>query len=206
MLRTTKKELIFFEDFDNIMDVICKGTREFEKIFSDYQNLIKYTETLSEYEHECDVLGHKVFERVNQSFITPIDREDIVDIVKSLDDIMDKIEETAHRFAMYNIKEVKPEAVRFSKLIVEAVDELQKLIHFIPEKNREEMKKLIISINKLENDGDDLYRQEIAKLFRDESDAVEVIRWSNIYDSLEESLDACEVVANLVEGIVMKNA
>ncbi len=206
MLRTTKKELVFFEDFINMIDTVYEASEKFETMLADYKNVQQHIQGISDLEHKCDAIVHKTFERVNLAFITPIDREDILIIIKTIDDIIDQIEETAYRFSVYNVKAVKPEAVQFAKLIKKAVVNLQKLIRLIPQKSNKDIHELIVIVNRIENEGDALYRKEIANLFTNETNAIEIIRWNGIYDCFENTLDACEHVANLVEGIVMKNA
>ncbi len=206
MFRTTKKEMIFYDDFQKIIDLVYDAAICFEKMLNDFQNVSKYTEQITKFEHECDKLVHGVFERVNSSFITPLDREDIIAIAKALDEVLDQMEETVHRFSVYRITAMKDEASTLAKLIKNSVEDLQKLIRLLPEKSYKEMHKYIVTVNDYENQGDHLYRKELANLFANETDAIEIIKWNAIYDCLENTLDACEVVANMVEGIVMKNA
>jgi len=120
---------------------------------------------------------------------------------------MDELDETAHRFHVYNITKIKPEAVQVSQLILDALNHLIEIIRLMPNmRSTDQMMKHIIEVNRLENLGDKIYREELTRLFRDESDAVEVIRWNGIYSRLEQALDACEHVANVIEGVVLKHA
>ena len=207
MLRTTKKERVFYTDFKKMIDVIYEAAKKLEELLENYTNIEVRINELTELEHNCDVLCHQAIERINGAFITPIDREDLYAIDRALDDSMDSIEETAARFLIYNVKSIKPEAILFAKIITAAITRLQKLIDLMPSSRAaKEMQTEIIEVNRLENQGDTIYRQQLTHLFSRETNAVEIITWSNIYDSLETALDACEDIADLIEGVLMKHA
>ncbi len=207
MLRTTKKELEFYNDFLSMLELIQKASIKLEDLMKNFTNIEVKISEIAELEHECDVLAHKSFERINAAFITPIDREDILIIVKKLDDILDHIEETAMRFQIYGITSVKAEAIVFVKIISNCVEHLRKMIDYMPSsKTFPQLKEAVIEINRLENQGDVIYKEELKKLFSNEKDTLEIIKWNGIYDYLEKALDSCEDVANIIEGVVMKHA
>ncbi|PWX62118.1 DUF47 domain-containing protein, partial [Clostridium perfringens] len=147
-------------------------------------------------------------EELNNSFITPIDREDIFSITKRMDDILDSIESTMHRFTMFNINESKEGAKVLGSLIVDASRELVSLMEEFKhmKKKNKEITERVISINKIENKGDIFYRQMISELFAEDgkTPVLDIIKWREIYKFLEATLDSCEAVANIVEGVVMK--
>jgi len=207
MLRTTKKEAAFYTAFSEVIALTHEAAVYLNDMMNNYTDVEPKALKMTEYEHQCDALIHDLFARVHSAFITPIDREDIFLIAKSLDDIMDELEESAHLFLVYNTVKIKPEAIRFSELILEAVKHLTELISLMS--NMKSIKKMgehIIEVNRLENQGDTIYREEISKLFKEESDPIQVIRWNGIYSRLEKALDACEYVANVIEGVVLKHA
>ncbi|MDP4121031.1 MAG: DUF47 family protein [Bacillota bacterium] len=207
MLRTTKKEAIFYTEFLEVITLTHEAALHLDDLVNNYTDIESKIEKLSEYEHTCDAKIHKIFERVNAAFITPIDREDICLLSKSMDDIMDHIEEAGCLFLVYNTKEILPAAKEISKLIVEACLHLMKVVKYMSNmKSLDKLREGIIEVNRVENQGDTIYRQELSKLFREETDPIQVIRWNGIFDRLEKALDACEIVANLVEGVVMKHA
>ena len=207
MLRTTKKEAMFYTAFSDVIAVERDAAACLNELMNNYTDIEAKVKRMTDYEHQCDAMIHALFARVHASFITPIDREDIYLLARSLDDIMDELEESAHLFHVYNTTEIKPEAVLISKLIMDSIDRLIEIIRLMPNmKSIKKMAEHIIEVNRLENQGDIIYREELAKLFKNETDAIQVIRWNGIYSRLEKALDACEYVANVIEGVVLKHA
>lgn len=207
MLRITKKEAIFFEYFAHTTEMAIEAAEALEDMLNNFTNIDEKIKKITDIEHECDLHAHKILKTLNAAFITPIDREDIVLITKEMDDIVDEIEEVAHRFRIYNIKEVRPEAIELTKVIVKAVKEMKILVgELVHLKSSELINEKIIEINRLENIGDDIYRGALTKLFAEETDPIDVFKWNGIYVYLEKALDACEHVANMFEGVVMKHA
>lgn len=207
MFRVTSKEEIFFEYFVETVANACKAAELLEDLMKSYVNVGDKVKTIEDVEHECDKHVHKILQQVNKSFITPIDREDIYMIAKELDNITDHIESTAHRFNMFNVRFVTEDAKKLAGLISVCTKEVKGLMGEL--KNMKKSKVLsekIIEINRLEDEGDNIFRNAIAKLFVIEKDPLEVIKWKEIYEYLENTLDACEDVANIVEGVVMKHA
>ena len=207
MFRVTKKEEIFFDLFIQAADLACVAAKKLDDLINHYENIEEKIDAIEEVEHECDKIVHTVMKQLNKSFITPLDREDIVQISMVLDDIVDAIEAVAHRFKMFNVQAVTEYAAVSSKLIVQSTTELRILIcEFKHMKTSKIMDKQIIDVNSLENEGDRVFRKAMTSLFANGIDAVEVIKWKEIYEHLEDTLDACEEVANIVEGVVTKNA
>lgn len=207
MFRVTQKEGIFFDLFVEAVENTCKSAEMLGKLMSDYTNVTEKIKEIEEAEHECDKHVHKILKHLNRSFITPIDREDIYLIAKEIDNITDDIESTAHRFNMFNVKSIPEDAIKLASLISKCTLELKGVMEELKNmKKSTTLKKKIIEVNRIENEGDDIFRAAIAKLFVEEKDAVEVIKWKEIYEYLENTLDACEDVANIVEGVVMKHA
>lgn len=207
MFRITAKEGIFFDLFAATAVDTCKAAKLLEDLMTDYENVDEKIAALEEIEHKCDGHVHKMLEHLNRSFITPIDREDIFEIAKELDNITDAIESTAHRFRMFNVKSIKEDAITVAKLITQCTEELAFVMSELKKlKTSKTLREKIIEINRIENVGDDIFRNAIKKLFLCEQDALEVIKWKEIYEYLENTLDACEDVANIVEGVAMRNA
>lgn len=207
MFRITPKEEAFFEMFADSVKISGKAAEMLRNLMTNYVNIGTKIRAIEEVEHECDNHVHKILAQLNKSFITPIDREDIFLIAKEIDNITDSIEATAHRFSMFNVTEIREDAIKLAELIVECTKELETLMRDLKTmKKNKSLQERIIYINKLEDDGDTIYRTAIAKLFISEGDGIEVIKWKEIYEFLENTLDACEDVANIVEGVVMKHA
>ena len=207
MFRITPKEEIFFDFFVEIVKKNVEAAKLFYDLLINYQDVGMKVKQIEVIEHECDAVVHRVFRQLDASFITPIDREDIHLIAKELDDITDQIEMTAQRFMMYNVDTIKEEAKKLAKLAIDATNELEVLITDLRfmKKKTEKIHNKIIDINKIENDGDYIFRGAMKELFLNEKDVMQVIRWKSIYNFLEEILDSCENVANIIEGIVMKH-
>jgi len=206
MLGKTKKELAFYSDFLAIVSCAHEASQKLITLLTDYRDIDAKINEMTEYERKCDILVHDTFKRINDSFITPIDREDIVILARYMDEIMDQIDEAAHLFYIYNVKTIKQEAVNIAKLIENAAGQLVEVVKLMPDKRSADvMRDRIIEVNRIENQGDVIYRQEIRKLFTEGADPIDVMRWHGIYASLEDALDACESVANLIEGVSMKH-
>jgi uncharacterized protein len=208
MFRITAKEGIFFDLFVATAEDTCIAAKKLEELMENYTNINEKINAIEEIEHKCDGHVHKMLEHLNRSFITPIDREDIYLIAKELDNITDAIESTAHRFRMFNVKSgIKDDAKRLSKLITQCTEELVDVMSELKKmKTSKKLSEKIIKVNSIENEGDDIFRSAMQSLFVSEKDALEVIKWKEIYEYLENTLDACEDVANIVEGVAMKNA
>lgn len=197
----------FFDMFIEFSELVVETSNLLVNFANDFTDVEERFKIIKNYEHEGDMIVHKIFQQVNDSFITPIDREDIYLIVKAIDDILDFIEITASRFVMFNIPKVNQNVVDMCDLMVKACLEINKLMNEF--KNMKKSKKLleaIIEINRIEDEGDILFRKAVRELFDGNTSAVEIIIWKEIYEELENVLDACEDVANIVEGIVMKHA
>lgn len=207
MLRVTKKEAIFFKYFSEMIDMAYEAAIGLEDLMVNYSDVEIKVKAITEIEHRCDLQVHLILQKLNAAFITPIDREDIYSIAKELDEIVDHIEETATRFIIYNIKDIKPAAIEVAKLITQSVTHLQVLLkEFAHIKISQSVLNEVIEINRLENVADDIYRTELTELFLKETNAVELIKWQGIYTYLEKAMDSCEYVTNIIEGVVMKHA
>jgi predicted phosphate transport protein (TIGR00153 family) len=207
MSRLTPKEDKFYDLFISSAHIIYEASVMLRDLIKNLDNAEAKVKEIEEMEHKGDKQVHDILEQLNKTFITPIDREDIYAIAKQLDDILDAIEATAHRFIMFNIKTSEKDAIKLSEMIVNSCKEVINLMEEL--KNMKKSKKLsekIIEINRIEDDGDKIFRTAITSLFNGQTPTLEVIKWREIYDFIEQTLDACEEVANTVEGVVMKHA
>lgn len=207
MFRITAKEGIFFKLFEDTAADTCLAANMLEELMNNYVDVTNKIRAIEEIEHKCDGHVHRMLEQLNRSFITPIDREDIYLIAKELDNITDDIESTAHRFRMFNVTGIRDEAKLLAKLIVQCTRELMNVMSELKRmKTSKILKEKIIEVNRIEDEADEIFRSAMQKLFVSESNPIEVIKWKEIYEYLENTLDACEDVANIIEGVVMKNA
>lgn len=197
----------FFDMFIEFSELTVKASNLLINFAMDLTNSEEKFKAIKENEHEGDMLVHKIFQAVNDSFITPIDREDIYLITKAIDDILDFIETTASRFVMFNVSRVNQSVIDMCEMTTRACQEINKLMNEFKHMNKsKKLMEAVIEINRIEDEGDILFRKAVRELFNGVTSPVDIIIWKEIYEELENVLDACEDVANLVEGIVMKHA
>lgn len=159
---------------------------------------------IQQYEHECDEITHEVFKRLNQSFITPLDPEDIHKLCSKLDDVMDGMEEASHCMVVYKIDPIPEPMVDICKFLVKCVAEVKSAVAMM-DKSRVIVEHCI-EINRLEDQVDKVVRQAIVDLFDNETDAIKIIKLKEIYDVLEWTVDSCEDVSDVLQNVVVKNS
>jgi len=161
-------------------------------------------EEIAQVEHKCDTLTHEIIQRLNTTFVTPIDREDIHAMAKSLDDVMDMIDASARCVRLYKIGVVRYGARELAHVVSVSVDQVKLALEALEKKVG--VAQRAVEINRLENEADRVHEEALRRLFDEERDPVMIIKWKEILDFLEEATDRCEDVANLLEGVVVKNA
>ena len=154
-------------------------------------------------EHACDELTHKITTKLNKSFITPFDREDIYMLVVALDDVLDYVDAGARAILMYDIKEINDHALQFAKVIQSLAIELNSSVLMLDKPTG--INTHIVEIHRLENEADDIYFRAIGELFRNGTDPISIIKWKELYEILESATDRCESVANIIESIILKH-
>ena len=194
----------FFDMFIEAARNIHQGARAFHQMLEDFHGSDEQWRAVEEYEHEGDKITHRILRTLHQTFITPVDREDIHKLTVALDDVIDLIEASAARMAMYRIGKPTPEAQRLSDIILRCSEQIVRGVTALP--RFESIQEPCIEINRLENEADEVSRAAIAALFMGEAPPIEVIKWKEIYETMETATDRCEDVANIVEGIHLKNA
>jgi predicted phosphate transport protein (TIGR00153 family) len=163
-----------------------------------------YTKKIKNAEHACDELTHKITTKLNKSFITPFDREDIYMLVVALDDVLDYIDAGARAILMYDIRQINDHAKQFAKVIQSLAIELDSAISILA-KPKDGMNQHIVEIHRLENEADDVYFRAIGELFRNANDPITIIKWKEVYEILEAATDRCESVANIIESVILKH-
>lgn len=207
MFSLKPKEEVFFNLFIESAKNVHEAALKLREMMDNLDKRDSKLREIEHLEHRGDKLVHDIFENLNTKFITPIDREDIHMIAKEMDDIIDHMESTANRFIMFNIDVCTKEAKVVAEMIIDSTRELIALMEEL--KVMRKSKKLsekIIEINRIEDEGDTFFRQTVKELFSGNTETLEVIKWREIYEFLEKTLDACEGVADIVEGVVMKHA
>ena len=206
-MRLFPKEENFFNFFEELADKIEEGGKFFLEMTKNRDYSAAKVSRLKEIEHEADGITHKTYERMHKTFLTPIDREDIYALVNKMDSIMDVIEATAIRIHMYNVKKPDDEIIKQAEILFQAITKIKEIIYGL--RNMKNSKMILdgcVEINTLENAGDVVLRSIITDLFIKEKDAIELIKWKEIFERIEEAIDVCEDVSNTVEGIVLKHA
>ena len=207
MFGAKKREDVFYQLFSEYAVKIVAAGEAFVDLVKNYEQVEDKVAAIKVLETECDMEAHKILKALNGSFITPFDREDIYSVTNQMDDIVDCLEEVANRFIAFDVKYIKHDALFMTDLIMQSIRELQILFDHLSEiKKNDIVMKQIIEVNRIENEGDVIFRQAIRKLFQEEKDPIELIKWKHLFEELEASLDSCENVANILEGVVMKYA
>lgn len=196
----------FYDLFAGQARLLVQGSEAMTDLLEHFQNVEMKTSRIQEIETEADNVTHDLYTLVNQTFVTPLDREDIVALAQRMDDVVDHIEATATSIAMYRIPAPTPSALGLADIARLQCLQLAKAIEVLRHKRR--LKEILIlakEINRLENEGDTLFLQANAELFEGEMAITDIIKWREIYSELENSIDSCENVAHILEAIVLKN-
>jgi hypothetical protein len=207
MFQFFPKDEKFFDLLERASMNLSKGAKAFRNMLQDYTDIEHKVRHIKDLEHEGDIITHEIFDKLNRTFITPIDREDIHKITSEIDDVLDYVLGTADRMLLYKVKVPTPQATKMVDILITAIEEMGKAIHSLKDLKRSRRTlDYCIEINRLENEGDSIHRSVIADLFSDGKDPVEIIKWRDIYNHLENAIDKCEDVADAIESIVVKNA
>lgn len=201
-----KKKDIFFQTLENMADTIVHAADYFSQHVSNLQNVTEFTSEMKRYESKCDEFTHTIIKELNKTFITPIERDDIMDLTTTMDDVLDGLEATASRFYMYHLTDPDEYIIQFADILRQSAYEIQKAVHLLSQKKLLAIREHTIRLNDLENQGDELLRKCINNLFATVSDPIELIKRKEIYERLETTTDACEHVANRLESIIMRNS
>jgi predicted phosphate transport protein (TIGR00153 family) len=202
--RLIPREARFFDDFVAMAEQIRLGAMMLEDMLAPERPIWDKADQIKEVEHKCDFITHEIIQRLHRTFVTPLDREDIHNLARSLDDVMDAIDASASVVRLYSIELVRVEARELARIIKASADEMVKALKALERRNG--VAEPAVEINRLENEADRIHQTAVRRLFQEERDPIEIMKWKEIFDFLEESTDRCEDVANVVEGIVVKHA
>jgi len=197
----------FFELFDKSARNLVVASEALTDLLEHFENVGTKTVHLKDLEHEGDEITHEIYLQVHKTFVTPFDREDIAALAQRMDDVMDYIEGASTAIRIYGISQPTAAARGLADLIRLQCVQLEKAVSVLRHKGRlKSILEQLKEINRLENEADSLYLDSMAELFRGERNAVDIIKWRDIYDQLEEATDSCEQVAYVLEAIVLKHA
>jgi len=208
MFNFKHKDTDFFDLFVDSAEYFYKGALLMNEVMLDYSKAEAKMDEIINLEHEADEINDKIIDKLNQTFITPIDREDIFALANGLDDGVDFLQGTLQRMVMYRTGQSKEGAIALSRLLIECTEELIKAFTLLKNirSNQHQILECTRKIGKLESEGDRLYRKEVAYLFEYIKDPIEIIKWKEILEYLENTLDHCEDVSDMIRGVVMKYA
>jgi predicted phosphate transport protein (TIGR00153 family) len=201
------REEKFFDLFqDSARNVVTAAHRLKELVFT-WDNVEKRVGEITELEHNGDTITHDIIARVHRTFVTPFDREDIVQLAHSLDDIIDFIHAASDSMLLYRVSRPGKRARELADIIVQATEEVEKVMPRLRKRIvLSQVLKRCVEINRLENVADRVYRSAMAELFSDSTDMAHIIKWREIYAHMESATDRCEDVANVLEGVALKHA
>jgi uncharacterized protein Yka (UPF0111/DUF47 family) len=200
----TPRDKVYFELFEEAGQNILTTAKLLDQMLSNFPDSKDLASEIRDCEHEGDRITHDIIDRLNHTFVTPIDREDILALASALDDIVDYTEEVADYLILYKIEAPMDQAIKLAHVLRAAAEQIADAIPRL--KGFRDISNYTVEINRLENEGDRITREAVAALFDGGIDPMVVIRWKDLYERLEEAIDATEKVANIMEGIVIKNS
>ncbi len=208
MFNFKHKDTEFFDLFVQSAEFFYKGALLIDEVMVDAAKADAKMKEIVTLEHQADAINDKIIDKLNQTFITPIDREDIYALANGLDDGVDYLQGTLQRIVMYRTGQAKEGAIQLTKLLIEATEEVIKAFSLLSDikKNEEQIIDATHKIGRLESEGDKVFRHEVAFLFEKVKDPIELIKWKDVLENLEETLDHCESLADMIRGVVMKYA
>ncbi|HJR62137.1 MAG TPA: DUF47 family protein [Gemmatimonadaceae bacterium] len=202
--RLLRRDEGFFDSFSQIAKRLTASARLLRELFADPARLAEYAASIKDLEHEADEITRDIISRIDKTFVTPLDREDIHLLASQLDNVVDLVDGTARRAAMFHIDEVRDPALRLADVLVRASDSIQTSVANM-------RKSRVVTthahqLKLLEEEGDAIYHEAVGALFAGQPDPLDVIKWKELYDTLERAIDECEDVANVLESISIKHA
>jgi predicted phosphate transport protein (TIGR00153 family) len=204
MVRLIPRETKFFQMFAEVSNNVTEGARLLHQVLLDPTDMAEKVKHIQEVEHFGDEMTHAIFTKLNQTFITPFDREDIHTLTSSLDDVLDFVNSAATRLILYKIPTPPPDAAELAGLIVEQSEALGKAVVLL--EKPQELIAHCVEVNRLENEADRVSRRAIAHLFEHEKDPIQLIKIKELYEVLESATDKAEDAANVLETVALKNS
>jgi predicted phosphate transport protein (TIGR00153 family) len=204
MLNILPRNDRYFEQFTELAVRIRAAAETLDRFFQGQARVSATAADVKRLEHECDEISHEILRSIDQTFITPIDREDIHQLAVRLDDVMDLIDGTVRRLALFQIETPTGLSAKMSQLIVQASKELVEAVSHL--RKQKGVMEHCIRIKKLENEADAAYGESIASLFRGQPNAIELIKWKEVYDTMERCMDSSVAVAHVLESVVLKHS
>ncbi len=207
MSRVKRKEDVFYSLFREYGEKLVAVGEVYQRIFHEFPASRALVPSMKEYENICDEQARKIFMELSNSFITPFDREDISALVKRLDDVVDYMEAAASRLDLFNINEMRPEAIQLADVTVKAIGQVAVVLdNFSGFKKNSIVMETALAVDVTEDEGDAVYKNALADLFHGDVPTLDIMKWSRVFDRMELALNACEHACDIVQGVIMKNA
>ena len=206
MINLLPKDTVFYDLFEKLSGHVVAGAQHLHKMAREFPKVEAAIQLIRNEEHAADDLSHQALERLDRTFITPFDREDIHQLVGELDDIIDEIDALAKRVPLFHVKEMHPDFLKQTDVLVTATIAVKEAVHRLRKSRKlSDLSDKLIEIHHLESVGDDNHHGAMDRLFSGGTEALEVMKWKELYDYIENAIDGCEDVGNTLERIVLKN-
>lgn len=202
----------FFDAFSKHAKLCVEGARKLNELLENPAQADELAQQVKKIEHDADTITHETVKRLHETWITPLDRHDIHDVITRLDDVLDMIEAVSERVAIFRVQKKHELSVQLGKVLLKACELLESAVAGVADVSKSSQKILeaAVEINRLENEADDIYRKALGELFNPaegvQPNPLEIMKWREIFDYLENATDACEDVANVLEAIVLEYA
>lgn len=206
MVQLLPRDTRFFDLFEQLASHVVGAAQELRGLVGRFPNIEGPIQRIRDQEHSADELAHAALDRLDRTFITPFDREDIHELVGGLDDIVDEVDALAKRFTLYHVVSMEGEFVNQVGILVQATEAVRQAVGMLRKTRKlSDLSPLLIEIHRLENVGDDTNHAAVSRLFKGDVPPLEVMKWKELYDRIEKAIDKCEDVGNTIERIVLKN-
>jgi len=203
--RLLPRETSFFDFFEEHAALTVAGANALAELVSGQGQATALIDRIDAIETEADAVTHRCVEALHRTFVTPIERDDIHRLISRMDDVLDNIEEAAKCIGLYKLSHMTPEAAALATVLVQATIEIRELVGMMRRmENAHAITERSLEVKRLESEGDLLFRKAMAQLFEHEGDLRMLIKWKEIYENLEEAIDRCEDVANVIEGVALE--
>jgi uncharacterized protein Yka (UPF0111/DUF47 family) len=206
MFNLLPKDTVFFDLFENLVQHVVASAKQLQKLVVEFPKIEASLQLIRNEEHEADNLAHQALDRLDRTFITPFDREDIHTLVGNLDDIIDVIDALVKRMPLFHVKSIPATFVKQTEVLAAATESVREAVYRLRKSRKlSDLSDTLIQIHHHESVGDDNHHSAMSDLFGGGTDALEVLKWKELYDYIEEAIDGCEDVGNTLERIVLKN-
>jgi uncharacterized protein len=206
MFNLLPRDTVFFDLFEKLSGHLVESARQLNRLAREFPRIEGPTELIRKAEHEADNLAHAALERLDMTFITPFDREDIHTLIGELDDIVDDVDALVKRIPLFHISGIPPMFLKQTEVLIAGTERVRQAVYLLRTTHKlADLRQLLIDIHHQESIGDDNHHAAMSELFGGRTDALEVLKWKELYDYIENAIDGCEDVGNVLERIVLKN-